>query len=173
MLLVLLPIAGCVTSHRSANAETAPSHARLLLRERLAPMIEKLLKQDGWTGTIAERKLESRIQDDAGGAWSRDEYTFDIAACDPADGSMVAIPIGDGEPILRTLRRRIRDLIEDDGGEQLDWTIGESYHERKLVFQYRQADTLGWITVRFAPRTDGTDDFRIRIEVSVHEQPAS
>jgi hypothetical protein len=161
---------GCVSNGRSTNADIQPSQARIQLRDRLPVLLEKLLKGDGWTGRIATRTAGGTQTVNAETSFSEDVTHFDVVSIN-TDGEAMAIPVSDYGTILGTLRRRIRDLVEDEGGEQLDWTISESYHSRTLWFQYKQDGRFGWLTVVVAPKLDGSDDLHTRFSVTIHEQP--
>jgi hypothetical protein len=170
LLLFLGLVCGCVSNGRSMNADIVPSQARVLLRDRLPTMLEKLLKGDGWTGRIEARTTGGTQTVNADTSFSEDVTHFDVASIGTT-GEAMAIPTADYGTILGTLRRRIRDLVEDEGGEQLDWTITENYHSRTLWFQYRQDGRFGWLTVVVAPKLDGSEDLLTRFTVTIHEQP--
>ena len=78
--------------------------------------------------------------------------------------------MADYTPILETLRKRLRDLVEDYGGEQVDWLIHEGYKERTLEFKYKQGQVTGRVRVRMTPKTDRPEEMTTRVEVVVREQ---
>jgi hypothetical protein len=170
LLLFLGLTVGCVTNGRSMNADIVPSQARKLLRDRLPIMVEKLLKGDGWAGKIESRTSGGTQTVNADTSFSEDMSYLDVV-CRNRDDEPVAMPVDDYGTLLTTLRKRIRDLIEDEGGEQLDWKITENYHSRSLWFQYKQDSRFGWLTVVVAPKLDGSDDLTTRFTVTIHEQP--
>ena len=170
LLLLLGLTVGCVTNGRSMNADIVPSEARRQLRVRLPMMVEKLLKGDEWTGKIESRTSGGTQTVNADTSFSEDVSYLDVV-CRNRDDQPVAMPVEDYGALLTTLRKRIRDLIEDEGGEQLDWNITENYHSRTLWFQYRQDGRFGWLTVVVAPKLDGSDDPTTRFTVTIHEQP--
>jgi hypothetical protein len=170
LLLFLGLTVGCVTNGRSMNADIVPSQARQQLRVRLSMMIEKLLKGDDWTGRIDSRTNGGTQTVNADTSSSEDVSYLDVV-CANRNNEPVALPVEDYGTLLTILRKRIRDLIEDEGGEQLDWNITENYHSRTLWFQYKQDSRFGWLTVVVARKNDGSDDLTTRFTVTVHEQP--
>jgi hypothetical protein len=169
--LTLPFISGCLFSVRTGDTAPPESVARVPLRARLMAAIEKLLSTDRWAGTIAEKTVEGRVSPNPGDVWSEDGYTLDVAATKP-DGTPVLIPVDDYLPLLLTLRRRIRDVVEESGGEQLEWTTAEAYRERSLLFRYKSGAVVGWVLVRMHPKTERPEELLTRIDVTVQERPA-
>jgi hypothetical protein len=101
--------------------------------------------------------------------WSEDTVSLDVTAT-TKDGQPILIPTADYTPMLETLRRRLRDLVEDHGGGQVDWQILEGFHERTLEFRYKQGDVAGLVRVRMAPKSEATEELTTRIEFTIREQ---
>ncbi len=170
LFLLIGLLAGCVTNARSMNADIVPSSARLKLRDRLPGMIEKLLQRDDWMGKIVARTTGSTQTVNDSISASEDVSFLDVVITS-GDHAAQLMSMDDASTILGTLRKRIRDLIEDEGGEQLDWKITENYHSRTLWFQYKQEGRFGWLAIVVAPKLDGSDDLTTRFTITIHEQP--
>lgn len=167
---LLLPLlAGCVTGTGGGYVTPPESAARLPLRQKVVPLIEKLLKRDGWVGEVVKTEKLGVIASAAVEGWSEEEFILDVEARTP-DGEPLLIPVADYTPILETLRKRLRDLVEDYGGEQVSWLITEAYRERALEFKYRQGQVTGRVRVRMTPKTDRLEELTTRVEVVVREQ---
>lgn len=170
LLLLLLPLfAGCVTATGGNYLIPPESAVRLPLRQKATALVEKLLKRDGWVGILAASENSGVIASSAQEGWSEDTFRFDVTAY-AADAEPVLIPVADYTPILENLRKKLRDLVEDNGGEQVDWQVLEGYHERTLDFQYKQGGVNGRVRVRMAPRWDRPDELVTRVEFVVREQ---
>ncbi len=168
ILLAVLPIAGCLTDGRPNAVESA---VRLPLRDKVAGLLLKLLTRGDWCGEVVDRKYAGRVSVDPADVWSEDVLTLDVLATDAYDDP-VAVPPGDYATILGTLRRRIRDVVEDAGGEQIDWDIRDAFQERVLVFQYKSGDTAGAVVVRaFAVTGERADEPLTRFEFTIREKP--
>lgn len=169
--LAILFFGGCLFTVRTGDTTPPESLARVPLRTRVVALVERLLRTDRWAGTVADKTAEGRVSANAGDVWSEDTFTLDVAAEQP-DGRPLLIPVDDYLPLLSTLRRRIRDVVEEAGGEQLEWTTTDAYHERSLVFRYKSGPVVGWVLVRVRPKTEQPEELLTRIEVTVQERPA-
>lgn len=168
ILFAVLPIAGCLTDGRPNAVESA---VRLPLRDKVAGLLLKLLTRDDWCGEVVDRKYAGRVSVDPADVWSEDVLTLDVLATDAYDDP-VAVPPADYAAILGTLRRRIRDVVEDAGGEQIDWDIRDAFRERVLTFQYKSGDTAGAVVVRAFAVTGGQPDEPLtRFEITIREKP--
>lgn len=167
--LVWIPFAvGCTFDGRGLTSESA---VRLPLRDRVVGLVEKQLSGDGWTGTIVSRTADGRVSTNVSDIWSEDVFTLDVAA-KQTDGTPIVIPMNDAATLLGTLRKRIRDVVEDNGGEQLDYTVKDAFRERSLEFRYKSGGMVGWVHVRVFPKADRPDEDITRIEITIHELPA-
>jgi hypothetical protein len=137
----------------------------------VVPLLEKLLQGEGWTAKVVSHERLGRVATNAGEDWSEDLLILDLAA-QARDQSEVLIPVQAYLPILASLRRQIRDVVEDAGGQQLEYTFSETYHERSLMFRYQSGTVLGYVLVRIFPKTERDDERLTRLELTVHEQPA-
>lgn len=166
--LILALLTGCATT---GGLFVAPreSAARQPLRQKAVGLVEKQLKRDGWVGEVVSVTRTGVLAPTVTDGWSEETITLDVTAKD-ADGRAVAIPVADYNPTLDALRRKLRDLVEDNGGGQVDWQILEAYHERTLVFLYKVGDVAGTVRVRMAPKADTPDELVTRIEFTVREQ---
>jgi hypothetical protein len=165
----LLPLTvGCTFDGRGVLSESA---VRLPLRDRVVGLVEKQLSGDGWTGTVVSRVNDGRVSTNASDVWSEDVFTLDVAV-KQTDGTPIVIPMTDAVTHLGTLRKRIRDVVEDNGGEQLDYTIKDAYRERTLEFRYKSGGMVGWVQVRVFPKADRPDEEITRFEITIHELPA-
>ncbi len=85
--------------------------------------------------------------------WSENTPFAEVTATTP-DGQPTLIPLSDYTPLLETLCRRLRDLVEDSCGGQVDWQILEGHMERTLLFQYQVKGVSGATRVRMTPPAD-------------------
>ena len=164
----IILVAGCTFDGRGLISESA---VRLPLRDRVAGLVEKQLTGEGWTSTIVSRTTDGRVSTNTSDVWSEDVYTFDVAA-KQTDGTPILISMNEATRILEALRKRIRDVVEGNGGEQLDYVINEAFRERTLVFRYTSGSLIGWVQVRIFPKNDRPDEEITRIEVTIHELPS-
>lgn len=170
LLPLLFPLfAGCVTATGGSYVLPPESAVRLPLRQKAAPLVEKLLKRDGWVGEVASAESTGVVASSAPDGWSEDTFRFDVTARTPA-GEPLLIPVADYTPMLEALRKKLRDLVEENGGDQVDWRVLEAYHERTLDFQYRQGGVNGRVRVRMAPQSDRPEELVTRVEFVVREQ---
>jgi len=132
-------------------------------------LIEKQLQRDEYTARVIGIRDESSHTNSADTATSVDVLLFDIA-CTDAAGRPLALPLADYSGILGALRKRIRDVVEEEQGTQIDWAITEAYHSRLLIFQYRQGMRLGWLELAIAPKTDSSNDLTTRLRVQIEEK---
>jgi hypothetical protein len=168
LLLTVLPITGCLTDGRPNAAESA---VRLPLRDKVAGLLVKLLSRDDWSGEVVDRKFAGRVSVDPADVWSEDVLALDVLATDAYDDPVV-VPPADYAAILGTLRRRIRDVVEDAGGEQIDWDVRDAFQERVLTFQYKSGNTAGAVVVRaFAVTGETSDEPLTRFEITIRERP--
>lgn len=164
-------VVGCTFDGRGVTSESA---VRLPLRDRVVGLVEKQLTGEGWTATVVSRTSDGRISTNVSDFWSEDVYTLDVAAKQTqADDTPILISMNEAVRILETLRKKIRDVVEDNGGEQLDYVINEGFRERSLVFRYKSGGMVGWVQVRVFPKTDRPDENVTRIEITIHELPSS
>jgi hypothetical protein len=168
ILLAVLPISGCLTDGRPNAVESA---VRLPLRDKVAGLLIKLLNRDDWSGEVVDRRYAGRVSVDPADVWSEDVLVLDVLATDAYDDPVVVRP-GDYAAILGTLRRRIRDVVEDGGGEQVDWDFRDAFQERVLTFQYKSGDTTGVVVVRAFPVAgEQPDEPLTRFEITIREKP--
>jgi hypothetical protein len=173
VFLLSIPVtSGCLFDVRTGDPVPAESPARFPLRDRTPGLVESLLAADDWTGTVVNRTTEGRVSGTPGETWSEDVITLDVAASNPS-GGVTAIPVDAYRSMLGGLRRRLRDAVEEAGGEQLDYAFAEGYRERSLEFRYKSGNVFGRVLARVSPKTDRPDEPHTRIQVTIHEQPAS
>jgi hypothetical protein len=168
ILLAFLPISGCLTDGRPNSVESA---VRLPLRDKVAGQLLKLLNRDDWSGEVVDRRYAGRVSLDPADVWSEDVLVLDVLATDAYDDPVV-VPPEDFATILGGLRRRIRDVVEDGGGEQVDWDIRDAFQERVLTFHYKSGNTAGAVVVRAFPIAgERPDEPLTRFEITIREKP--
>jgi hypothetical protein len=158
---------GCLIDGRPTTLESA---VRLPIQDKIIGLIEKQLNRDSWRGAIVSRTDDGRVSTNPTDLWSESSIVLDVEA-KREDSSSMVISTEDSVTVLNALRRRLRDLVEDNKGEQLDWTIHEAYRERRLVFRYKSGHVLGWIQIRLFPKSDRPEETLTRFEIIIHELP--
>ena len=170
LTVLVLVLDGCVTGPGGVYVVPPESAVRVPLREKATSVVEKVLRRDGWVGTVVGSETTGIIASEVSEGWFEDRVVIDVAARTP-DGRPLLIPVADYPPVLTAIRKQLTAVVESAGGEAVDWWTREAHGERTLEFWYKQGVMRGTLLVRMAPRLDDRPEELItRLEFVLRER---